>query len=757
MQSQTEQQSTIRRRRRPALSCRECRRRKIKCDHNKPCAQCVRHNAQCFYKPFADKDPTRRRGLQSTGGSRVRDDGSPVGSRPTTVSAASPPPTVPIPLVTPEHTPDQIPILRDILQRIQKLETLSASGSGKGNHSSPKASPEAAQGEPAQRSLTPQPLAAAQGWQSVMNNKPRDWGRSRWVGGAPEFTAIITCYSEIMGRGTGDTSYHSPEAAVLVSQAGHLLRKSKIGAKSIKVDRPAPRLNSPGVVLTLPPRETADAKARLYFAAFESTHRILHVPTFWTEYQRCWDHPDSITADLRLKVLLVIGIGSSLYDHGDVTATHRNTESVQQWICAAQTWISGPVEKDRLDITGLQIHCLTMLARQLFAIGGDTVWVSMGSLVHGAMQIGLHRDPKHLPAMPVLQAELRRRLWATILELVVQSSLDAWMPLRISLDEFNTEHPSNINDDEIEESTTVLRSHPRDRFTSTSMQLAMLDSLSTRFRVVQLLNDLQSNRSYNQFLTLTSELTSALQAYTTLFTRTNSNESNGPTPFHRNLLDYLARRFIVPLHFPYSHQARTNPMFHYSVKVSLDAALALVSPGLDDGGMFARLMAISGGLFREGIRSATAAISLELLAHVETQRRDGSLQRTSQWRDFLKQVVRDLAALSEERIRKGETNVKSHMFLSMVLAHVEAIEEDKPVEVAVARAARDSLEMSERWLSSRMMEGLGFVGHEMRAGLGGSSSSGEGGIMDEIDGFGFEGFSGEEFAWETFFADGRFG
>lgn len=40
-----------RKRRRPALSCVECRRRKIKCDRNVPCAQCTQSNsASCAYK-----------------------------------------------------------------------------------------------------------------------------------------------------------------------------------------------------------------------------------------------------------------------------------------------------------------------------------------------------------------------------------------------------------------------------------------------------------------------------------------------------------------------------------------------------------------------------------------------------------------------------------------------------------------------------------------------------------------------------------
>jgi hypothetical protein len=40
-----------RKRRRPALSCVECRRRKIKCDRNNPCTQCTQSkSASCTYK-----------------------------------------------------------------------------------------------------------------------------------------------------------------------------------------------------------------------------------------------------------------------------------------------------------------------------------------------------------------------------------------------------------------------------------------------------------------------------------------------------------------------------------------------------------------------------------------------------------------------------------------------------------------------------------------------------------------------------------
>jgi hypothetical protein len=60
------------------------------------------------------------------------------------------------------------------------------------------------------------------------------------------------------------------------------------------------------------------------------------------------------------------------------------------------------MEKDRLSINGLQVHCLLIIARQTLSVGGDLIWVSMGNLVRAAMQLGLHRDPRHLGKMTLL-------------------------------------------------------------------------------------------------------------------------------------------------------------------------------------------------------------------------------------------------------------------------------------------------------------------------------------------------------------------
>ncbi|KAF2094645.1 FAD/NAD(P)-binding domain-containing protein [Rhizodiscina lignyota] len=692
------------RRRRPALSCIGCRRRKIKCDRNDPCAHCVSTRTQCIY---SNGSHVRQQPQQANSGDSITSPSvhapSPLprtqqvstngsiaeyGSHPSVTVAA------PAPIGVQNATPSSLgrddiqrpnlvhdvePDLRNVPQRAQRLADTSASNPIHELFENGR-----------------DILARQSGLQDsqIMLYKTRILRWSHWMGTAPEFATIIAFCIHAIGNRKGD-SFQGTEAETLVVQVRDLLQKCKGIARTIKMARPGRNLSYPEFNLAPPSREVADTMTTLYFRSFESTHRILHAPTFWTEYQRYWDQPETASTSLRLKIFLVIAIGSSLSQHGETNSEFGNT--VHQWVYAAQTWLSGPLEKDRLTLTGIQIHCLTILVREIFSIGGDMVWVAMGSLIHTAMQIGLHRDPNHLPPMSILQGEQRRRLWATIIEMTVQSSLDSALPPRISFDEFDIEPPSNINDDEIDEATTVLQPHPKANYTSTSLQLILLDSLPTRLRIVQLLNGLHSEISYPNVLALTSEITDACQAYSKFMV---ANKDSGVTPFHRNTLDHLVRRFMVPLHSAFASKARTNPLFYYSRKVSLDSALAIASPEPDE--HFSRLMSIGGGgIFREGFICAFIAIGIELIAQAEAQRADGTLHRNTQYRELLKQVLKDLISLSAERIRQGETNIKSHLFLSVILAHAEAIEAGSPCELKIAESAKDSLQFCHDILKAR--------------------------------------------------------
>lgn len=67
------QPQTTKKRRRPAVSCTECRRRKVKCDRNSPCAQCTVHGLTSCTYAGSNKSPPNRPASQGFQGPVVRE------------------------------------------------------------------------------------------------------------------------------------------------------------------------------------------------------------------------------------------------------------------------------------------------------------------------------------------------------------------------------------------------------------------------------------------------------------------------------------------------------------------------------------------------------------------------------------------------------------------------------------------------------------------------------------------------------------
>ncbi|KAM3481160.1 hypothetical protein MY5147_000793 [Beauveria neobassiana] len=465
----------------------------------------------------------------------------------------------------------------------------------------------------------------------IVLDKTRILRWSHWMGAGQEFGPIFTCYMETLGP-RQDSDLPLDAKAVLVD-AAEMLQKCKRLARSSKIWRPSRLFGMQGYDLMPPSREVADVMATEYFAYFETTIRILHIPSFWKIYDQYWKNEETATMETRLLILMVVAIGSSLQDRSQASTTVPSIAQIHQWIYAAQTWLAGPLEKDRL------------------ALGG----------------------------------ELRRRLWYTILELLIQGSLDTAMPPRISPDEYDTEPPSNINDCDFDEDIQILHPKPESVYTDTTLQRHLAHALPVRIKIVRYLNAIKTDLSYPEAMNLSTTLSTA-QRKATLALQAFPDKTS---PFQRNMVDFLLRRFVVPLHSPFACEARTTPTFHYSLKACTEASLALINPEPDV--RFSRLLDFSGGLFREGLRSANTAISLDLIIQTKTQQADGTLHRTRTVRDALKRSVVDMLEICERRIGNGETNVKSYVFLAMVLTMTEAMENGEPCEMKIAQSARDAL------------------------------------------------------------------
>ena len=509
----------------------------------------------------------------------------------------------------------------------------------------------------------------------------------------------------------------------------------------------------------VPPQPIAHQLVQSYLRTFETIFRVLHVPTFQQEYTQFWNNPQGASEFFVIKLLLTMAIGTSFYQGPD-NADYSLRDSASLWITASQKWLSAPFGKRRLNLSGVQIYCLILLARQTNAAGSDLTWITAGSLVRTAMTIGLHRDPSHFPNMSAFHGEQRRRLWVTVLEIVVQSSLDSGMPPLISCEDFDCTPPSNIDDAQISDVVQTLPpSQPVDIFTQNSTQCALMRSLPLRLKVVKTLNGIRSGLSYEDTHRLGTELTDACRSNSHLFKSFRDSRSSisqvKPTAFQIKLLDLLVRRFLLSLHAPFAQRAHDNIIYYFSRHLCLETSLLLLShlspphshgtriqgnEDDDDDDDYTRLRIFGCDIFKSVLIHISATISLELIIQVREDSAPNTLSSSpssnnnsnnnNNRKNELYTAAQTSTDITHRRILAGETSVKAHIFFACALGQVDAMRAGTSVERGVSDAAKASLEACYTVLETRAAH---FAASSSSLSMDGD------GEEDEVNGYGGQG------------------
>lgn len=505
------------------------------------------------------------------------------------------------------------------------------------------------------------------------------------------------------------------------------VERCKALARTIKAQRTPPWPTIP--TRDLPLRTIADQLVDCYLRTFESLYRVLHIPSFKRDYEALWlsdQHPQRLDMAFLIQVKLVLAIGATVYDQD-----FSLRASAIRWVFEAHTFTSEPEFKSRLNIKSLQIDILLLLARETTGLGGNLIWISAGSLLRTAVYMGLHRDPVHLPRMTLFAAEIRRRLWNTVLELTVSCSMNAGAPPQISLDDYDTEPPGNFHDEQLVDTPADYRSdpslvmaQPESEFTQTSVAIAMRKILPARLAVAQYLNDLGSTRrqsdiasAYQESLRLDMDLRAGYRILTrTLQVLSRSlNEACWPGSsssallFPSQFIDLAISRELAAVHIPFYSAALHEAAYAYSRKVVIESCFKIwrtVNPWPtsstssdvtrpDDNPQMAATQDIT-RLASHGAgfcRNAGIQVSMLLLAELRAQLKEEA--ETS----FCPVIRPDLLAMVTEAkewtlrsIHAGETNVKGYLFASMVSAQIEAMMKGLEREEALARALVEAAE-----------------------------------------------------------------
>ncbi|KAH6657072.1 hypothetical protein BKA67DRAFT_655365 [Truncatella angustata] len=649
-----------RRRRRPAV------RRKIKCNREKPCNNCLKSDPRnCIYETQSSQ-PTRPRvarpsenggchlqGSSSTGKS-LEIQNFPSSSQGDASSKATAGGGVP-----PAWYVDSIKGKTSQLER-----QLSQAGTTPAPQS---ATPSASTIEANSSSLGGTWFVLReQGVRPIVRSvthKTRHFGQSHWINNVTLLKDLMVLIEPLLREGT---------YPVLPN-----LQKAKSLSKAIKANwRPAWPTS---ITSELPSKELSDVLVDRYLRTLESVHRIVHVPSFKRDYGALWVSEDKPDPSFLVLLKLILAIGAATYDD------HFSLRiSATRWVYEAQTWIAQPNTKHQLTLQGLQVHILLLFAREIVDVSGDSVYIATGDLFRRAIVMGLNRDPVHLPHKSHLVAEMRRRIWNTVLELCIQSSLTSGGPPLFSFDDFDTEPPSNLDDDQLGGTDEPIPK-PLAQFTEVSLALSLRKILPIRLAITKSLNNLRSACTYEETLQLDAELRKGYKDITRVLQSFRSRLEPGTSGFGFQAVDFVMQRYMAALHIPFFGPSLEQAAFAFSRKVVIDASLKiwyLVRPtlqGLNGSHIngtnpsnsedFSRIAACGAGMFRLAATQAGILIAAEL----KTQLQENDSLGPAPVRPDLLAVLRDAQSWSLHCIKSGECNIKGYLMSCMIMALVDGL------------------------------------------------------------------------------------
>jgi hypothetical protein len=463
----------------------------------------------------------------------------------------------------------------------------------------------------------------------------------------------------------------------------------------------------------LPPRHYCDRLVAIYMGHFERTFRVLHIPTFMKEVHNLWTDGSSavrISASTIPILTLIMTMAYHMDDKEQVGDDQMHRSYLKNTaLDLVQAWLDELTRKQRTELSTLQVEMLLILSRTLRHIHPEKLWSSTGALVRSAMMMGLHINPSSTPAFTPFIAEMRRRLWTTVIEIDLQASMVCGMPLVVPEVDPSSLASHNLNDADFSPVSPCLpASKPLWANTDSIFQVVLASSLPQRIRALLLVQQGAPNIQEGLRLGRDLEEVLALKPKTLQIPLADQSSPDcAGTLLHCVLLDQYLRRPILCLYKPLLVNSK-----HVSSALSeiqrhcLDSSLAILS--YQDAYTIAALTPLTPSprahqnFFYRCCKTDVLWAALTLCEQLKQNRRFNPAMVHAQNTVLVATVERTISCLIERIAQKG-SDLKDIVFLAVVLRSVR-----EPAETPAerARALRDTARDTMHKCRDKLLEPL---------------------------------------------------
>ncbi|KAK3314193.1 fungal-specific transcription factor domain-containing protein [Apodospora peruviana] len=522
------------------FSCTSCRDKKLKCNRQSPCDQCEKRQLTdtCKFIPYVNPKP----GSTATGrdaastASAAAGPGAPRAKGPTSESAMQ---------ARLKHLEHLVQVLKS-----QKRDNADAAGAREGL---------TADDEP-----LPPPCKDIGKTAGFMVDAVRYVDGTNWESILDDIT-ILT--KDLKASVSEDT----PED-------GDYIVKQHPGQGPVLLMGGFPYATVLEMFAHLPPRMICDRLVARFFEIKEPGWMIFHIPSFLRAYDKFWADPasQSYTCVALLYIMMAHGALHCRGANEDVPGNLGPPLEVFETFkfrgahCLALDDYTKP-GKYKVETLILYFGCEYL--QQNYTVLGTSVLFSM--IVRLALHMGMHRDPKHYADMSAFEGEMRRRLWALLVELDSLVSFQFGLPSNIHSPLVDTEPPRNLHDADFEETTTSLPpSRPETERTVTTYTIVKSRLLSAFGAITSAISS-PERFTFREFMRLDKNLEEAHKSFPdSLRHRSFSQSFVDPVDLimQRYWLELLYQKSRTVLHREYMGAGRMDTRFAYSRKTCLEAA-----------------------------------------------------------------------------------------------------------------------------------------------------------------------------------------
>ncbi|KAF2132735.1 fungal-specific transcription factor domain-containing protein [Dothidotthia symphoricarpi CBS 119687] len=342
------------------------------------------------------------------------------------------------------------------------------------------------------------------------------------------------------------------------------------------------------MLAAVPTRQVVDRLVSRYFSSFEMSPAVLHSVQFLEEYEDFWRDP-SETPVIWLGLLFTIMCLAAQFqkfrlDPCSQTPTNQSLEqdlqnmvetfrrNIVQCLILGNYAKGGPYVLETL----MLYIAVELLSRNDAEMG---VCILLGTIVQLAMHMGYHRDPKHFKSMSAFTGEMRKRVWATIVELDIGISTQMGLPRLIKQWQTDTTEPLNLQDSDFNKTTTDMPPcRPETDLTPMLYRLVKARFMATIGSIWDFATDIRSY-AYDDVMKMDKKLQETYISIPTCLKWRSMALCILDSPqiiMQKMFLEIMFHRAKIVLHRKYLHCSPMMTQYGYSQQACLDAALKLL-------------------------------------------------------------------------------------------------------------------------------------------------------------------------------------